>query len=114
MIGGAETSDARSPHVPWWWTDLLHRLERPPRYQPLVLIALAFISGIAADRWADGRISLFVWGAILVCGLAAWYFCYRCDRFRLSSIALLLAYAAMGGAREYIAWRNYAADEISR
>lgn len=114
MTGGAATNDAHPPREPWWWTDFKHRLDRAPRYQPLVLIALAFIAGIAADRGAVGQISLFAWGLILTCSLAAWNFCYRRDWFRLSSTVLLIAFAALGGARAHVAWRIYAADEISR
>ncbi len=114
MSGASDQSEARPRRVPWWWTDLLLRLDRQPRYQPLVLIALAFIAGIAADRWAAGHVSLLAWGTILACSLAASYFYFRRDWFQLSSTALLLAFAALGGVREHLAWRIYPADEISR
>jgi len=114
MTEGADSSNPPALRVPWWWTDLLHRLNRAPRYQPLVLIALAFIFGIAADRWADGKISLLAWAVILASSLAACYIYYRRAWFQLSSVALLTAFAALGGVREHLAWRIYAADEISR
>jgi competence protein ComEC len=90
------------------------RLGRAPRYQPLVLIALAFIVGIAADRWADGRVSLLTWFVMLACSLAVWGFFHRRESTRTASTFLLLAFAALGGVREHLAWRIYAADEISR
>lgn len=114
MAGGAEQSDSRPLRIPWWWTDLLHRLERPPRYQPLVLIALAFIAGIATDRWTDGIVSVPAWLAIISCSFMCWFFCYRRERTHCSSLALLLAIAALGGLREHLAWRVFPADEISR
>ena len=114
MIAGAENNEAHPHRIPWWWTDLLVRLERAPRYQPLVLIALAFIGGITADRWADGKITLLVWYTLLTTALVIWRLCERRAWPRLASTALLTAFAAFGGAREHLAWRVYAADEISR
>jgi competence protein ComEC len=89
-------------------------LDRAPRYQPLVLLALAFIAGITADRWADGSVSILAWGMMLACCLALWAIFSRVAWTRCSSFALLLAVAAFGGAREHLAWRIFPADEISR
>jgi competence protein ComEC len=114
MTGGAENGDASPRRVPWWWTDFLLRLERAPRYQPLVLIALAFIAGITADRWTDGNVTMLGWFALLAGSLMAWWICQRRAWPRLASTALLLAFAALGGAREHWAWRVFPADEISR
>jgi competence protein ComEC len=114
MIEGAETSVTRPHHVPWWWTDFLARLERGPKYQPLVLIALAFSSGIALDRWADGNLNLLFWFLFLTCSLASWSIFFQRGLTRFSSLTLLLACAAFGGVREHLAWRIFPADEISR
>ena len=81
---------------------------RWPRYQPLVLAAVAFAAGIAADRASGLRIDAWIaTGLIAWCG---WFVARR--RPFLSTALLAIAVAASGGAWHHEHWFLTWANEI--
>lgn len=84
-------------------------LRRWPRYQPLVLVAVAFAAGIAVDR--EIGLSVAAW---LVGGMSTWcgWFLTRRRRAALPTTLLALTLAALGGAWHHQSWFLAARDEI--
>ncbi len=87
-------------------------LHRTPRYQPLVIVLTAAVTGIVCDRFCP--IFLTAWWCLAVGGLALWAaFRYRhCEV--LANVALLAAVAAVGGGWHHCRWYLFDADELGR
>jgi competence protein ComEC len=84
--------------------------DRWPRYQPLVLVAVAVAVGIACDRGVGG--SLIAWWLTALAAWAGWLLAWRRGYERLSNAPLLLALAAVGGVWHHQRWNLFAEDEI--
>jgi len=81
-----------------------------PRYQPLVLVAVAVCAGIVADRyWAR---PVGVWWALGVVALGAWWLVWRRAWDRAASVAVLLSAAACGGAWHHCRWNLFEQDDV--
>jgi len=95
--------------------------EPRPRYQPLVIVLVAVVGGVAVDRFWP--LSLAAWWAIAVGGLTLWVvpplICHRpChDAVRwlfFGNVALLLSVAATAAAWHHCRWYLFAADDLGR
>ena len=80
------------------------------RAQPLVVLVVAFAAGIAMDRYC--ALPMLAWIAVAGAALVAWVFAFRFRWTRASAIPLLVAAAAIGGARHHERWYLFPADEI--
>jgi competence protein ComEC len=86
-------------------------MSRPPRGQPLVLIALALILGIAIDR----RFELLSAGASFLVGAGAFLFAMLLNRWvrgSMKSAILLLIVTALAMSWHHYRWNLFPADEI--
>jgi len=85
---------------------------RTPRYQPLVIVLTAAVTGIVWDRFCP--LSLVVWWCLVAGGLVLWLVLrYRCREI-LSHFALLAAVAAVAGDWHHCRWYLFDADELGR
>ncbi|MGC4003593.1 MAG: ComEC/Rec2 family competence protein [Pirellulales bacterium] len=105
--------DASPSYIGLVIENLSQRIASPPRYQPLVQVAAAWMAGIAFDRAFAPR-GPEVW--FLLAGMAwcAWLIAHRLRRPVLGTCLLLLCVLTVGAARHHLAWRLYPADELSR
>ncbi|MDX1962560.1 MAG: ComEC/Rec2 family competence protein [Pirellulales bacterium] len=105
----ATAESSGNPWV-WWWRELLARLRRPPRAQPLVLVATVFILGIAASRALGG--DYWAWWTAAAALAVVSFFIRKIGWVTFGSGALLCSIAAAGGAWQIQCWRVYPATEI--
>lgn len=82
------------------------------RIQPLVAVAVGVSAGILVDRYAE--IDLAGWLAVAGLLLLFWFLSWLGSLLRLSSIVLLAAAAAVGGAWHHCYWNLYRSDELGR
>ena len=81
-----------------------------PRYQPLVLVAVAVCGGIVVDRY--GAWSAPWWWAAAVATWGAWWGLRRFGRDRLAGVAILVSAAACGGAWHHCRWNLFDRDDL--
>ena len=89
--------------------------QTPPRYQPLLIVAVALAAGIAFDRFGASLVAHKGFGMqwlVASVSLAAWWWFLRGGRPAVSVWLLLLSIAATGGAWHELRWSQFAADEI--
>ena len=79
-------------------------------YQPLVVMAGAFSTGIFIDRHA--ALPLVVWLGLAVVALSTWLIASRYRRTGTSALLLILTAAGLGGARHHEYWRLFSDDEL--
>ncbi len=81
-----------------------------PRYQPLVLVAVAVCAGIVADRYLAWPAAL--WWAVGALAWGVWWLWWRRQSDRVASVAILLAAAACGGAWHHCRWNFFDQDDL--
>lgn len=81
-----------------------------PRYQPLVLVALAVCAGIVADRRLGWAVPL--WWTLSSSAWLAWWVLWRRRWDRAAGLAILVAAAACGGAWHHCRWNLFSARDL--
>lgn len=84
-------------------------------YQPLVLLVVALMAGIFADR--SFPLPGIAWWSLSLLLIVCWWVAWRrqSDRIdRVASIALLAAIAALGAAWHHDRWSLYQEDNVGR
>lgn len=81
-----------------------------PRYQPLVLVALAVCAGIVADRRLGWPV--LVWWTLASSAWIAWWFLWRRRWDRTAGAAILAAAAACGGAWHHCRWNLFSNNDL--
>ena len=82
-----------------------------PRYQPLVVVAAALMSGIALDRWAELSLGWIV--ATCLMSQLGWAVLRSRGQDRTACVYLLLAVACLGGAWHHLRWRYFDGNDIA-
>ena len=82
------------------------------RIQPLVVLVVAVSAGIIVDRYAG--IAASAWLVVAVLLVLCWFLLWLGRFERLSSVVLLAAGAAVGGAWHHCYWNLYPSDELAR
>ncbi len=88
-----------------------------PRYQPLVVVALALSAGIALDHvgWPDlGATGFATPWCVALGGLVAWFCFWRGGHPAISAGLLLATVAATGGTWHELRWELFTSDNVSR
>ncbi|MEX2093258.1 MAG: ComEC/Rec2 family competence protein, partial [Pirellulales bacterium] len=88
-----------------------------PRYQPLVVVALALSAGIALDHvgWLElGANGFATTWCVALGGLVAWFCVWRGGHPATSVWLLLATVAATGGAWHALRWELFPSDDVSR
>jgi len=81
-----------------------------PRYQPLVLVALAVCAGIVADRRLGWPVP--VWWTLASCDWIAWWLLWRRRWERTSGAAILIAAGACAGAWHHCRWNLFSTTDL--
>ncbi len=82
------------------------------RYQPLVVILLAFCVGVLLDRtWP---LSAVVWWIAALVALAAWLVVWLFRLERTAAFLLVISLTATGGTWHHLFWHVFAADDLGR
>jgi competence protein ComEC len=81
-----------------------------PRYQPLVIVAVAVCAGIVADRYL--ALPVGAWWAAGVLAWALWLLLWRLRSDRTAGTAILAAAMACGGAWHHCRWHLFARDDL--
>jgi competence protein ComEC len=82
------------------------------RYQPLVIILLAFAAGIVADRY--NPLAFSTWWTVAAVSWALWLLvCWRGSE-RLSACLLLVSISATGAAWHHFHWHLFRSDDAGR
>jgi competence protein ComEC len=88
-----------------------------PRYQPLLVVAIALAAGIAFDKsgWIDAGASSFAttWW-IALGGIVAWWWFWRGGQPAISAWLLLGAVAAAGGSGHDLNWELFPRNDVGR
>src|SRR3972149_1317749 len=88
-----------------------------PRYQPLVVVAIALAAGIALDRFGgaaiDGARFAVQWCCAASC-LAAWWWAWRGRHPATAAWLLLVAVALRGVAWHDLRWNLLPCDDVGR
>ncbi len=85
-------------------------LKRIPSYQPLLLMVSAMAVGILIDRFSHLSPAL-----ILICFVAAivvWGICFKCNKLRISGVALLIATTILAAGWHHYWWNYYGVNDI--
>ncbi|MCI0491598.1 MAG: ComEC/Rec2 family competence protein [Planctomycetes bacterium] len=92
----------------------------PPRYQPLVVVALAAAAGVVLDRygqspWGCAAVHGFAaWWVLAVCCLVLWWLFWRRNRHRQSTWLLVFSIALAAAAWHHLNWQLFSVDEVAR
>ena len=81
-----------------------------PRYQPLVIVAVAVCAGIVADRYL--ALPVGVWWAACAFAWSLWLLLWRRSSDRAAGAAILVALAACGGAWHHCRWNLFARNDL--
>jgi len=81
-----------------------------PRYQPLVLVALAVCAGIVADRRLGWPAT--VWWTLAGLAWIAWWALWRRRWDRTAGAAILVAAAACGGTWHHCRWNLFSTTDL--
>ncbi len=87
-------------------------LPRQPSYHPLVLVLVAVVLGILADRWFS--LPLAAWWSMALLGGVTWLWLYLCKKARRAGLVLLFAVASVAGSWHQLHWSRFEADNLSR
>lgn len=84
------------------------------RHQPLLWVAAAVAAGIIADRHCGAALGLYVWWFLAAALAVACQFLRRRRLARLSMLALLASFAALGGTWRHYWWNYLDAHHLAR
>jgi hypothetical protein len=115
-----ESHEPAAPESRWGKT-VVSRLPEEPRYQPLVIVLLSLVAGVALDRYSGPPIdgtslghSLGVWWSLAAGSLVGWRLASSTRCNQLAVWLLLCAVAFTGAAWHDARWSLFSTDEIGR
>src|SRR3990172_5794558 len=94
-----------------------HPVSSSARYQPLVVVTLAVVTGIVVDRWSASRAidnGFALWWLLSVLSLAGWWCAWNFARTQLAALFLLVSVALVGAAWHDLRWSLFAHDDVGR
>jgi competence protein ComEC len=83
-----------------------------PPYQPLVILAAAYMAGIVGDRSCSLRAE--AWWLAATLALIAWFVAWRKGAIKPAACWLLIAVAMVGAARHHLHWSVFDDDDLGR